>query len=248
MIPFIAIHLSAPLIAFGGAMVDNRGVIRPFPALSMVTGLLANALGYRHADGAALQRLQDRLQLGVRCDYAGDSLCDFQTVQLDQDFLNADKVGWTTRGAIEARGGGEKKTHLRYRDYWADASYTAVVRLNPAEEEPCLEAIADALQRPARPLFIGRKNCLPTQPLFGGIIEAESLEKALHHAPLCWHAKKLAQKESVPFQRDGWLAVNSDHSPFYELTPVCDERDWSNQIHCGRRYLNQISIEIGEIL
>jgi CRISPR-associated Cas5-like protein len=40
-------RLEAPLMAFGGETIDNYGVIRDFPALSMVTGLFANALGYR---------------------------------------------------------------------------------------------------------------------------------------------------------------------------------------------------------
>ena len=32
-------------MAFGGETIDNLGVIRPFPAVSMLTGLFANALG-----------------------------------------------------------------------------------------------------------------------------------------------------------------------------------------------------------
>jgi CRISPR system Cascade subunit CasD len=43
-------RLEAPLMAFGGEAIDNYGVIRDFPALSMVTGLLANALGYRREE------------------------------------------------------------------------------------------------------------------------------------------------------------------------------------------------------
>ena len=34
-------------MAFGGEAIDNLGVIREFPAASMVTGLAANALGWR---------------------------------------------------------------------------------------------------------------------------------------------------------------------------------------------------------
>jgi CRISPR-associated Cas5-like protein len=43
-------RLEAPLMAFGGETIDNYGVIRDFPALSMVTGLFANALGYRREE------------------------------------------------------------------------------------------------------------------------------------------------------------------------------------------------------
>ena len=43
---YLVLRLASPLIAFGGEAIDNLGVIRDFPALSMLTGLLANALGY----------------------------------------------------------------------------------------------------------------------------------------------------------------------------------------------------------
>ena len=47
MAPHILIRLEAPLMAFGREMVDARGQIREFPGASMLTGLIANALGFR---------------------------------------------------------------------------------------------------------------------------------------------------------------------------------------------------------
>jgi CRISPR-associated Cas5-like protein len=46
MARYLLLRLSSPLIAFGGETIDNFGVIRDFPALSMITGLIANALGW----------------------------------------------------------------------------------------------------------------------------------------------------------------------------------------------------------
>ena len=43
----LILRLEAPLMAFGGETIDNYGVIRRFPSASMLTGLLANALGLR---------------------------------------------------------------------------------------------------------------------------------------------------------------------------------------------------------
>ena len=40
------VRLESPLMAFGGETVDHFGVTRRFPALSMLTGLFANALGW----------------------------------------------------------------------------------------------------------------------------------------------------------------------------------------------------------
>ena len=42
---WLVLHLEAPLLAFGGVAIDQIGIIRDFPAASMLTGLLANALG-----------------------------------------------------------------------------------------------------------------------------------------------------------------------------------------------------------
>ena len=43
----LTLRLESPLMAFGGAIVDNLGVIRSFPSVSKLTGLLANALEVR---------------------------------------------------------------------------------------------------------------------------------------------------------------------------------------------------------
>ena len=61
MARYLLLRLEAPLIAFGGETIDNFGVIRDFPALSMITGLFANALGWRREDCELHDRLQDRL-------------------------------------------------------------------------------------------------------------------------------------------------------------------------------------------
>lgn len=117
----LLLRFDAPLMSFGAPAVDNRRVIQEMPALSQVVGLLGNALGYDHADGDALSRLQTRLRLGSRADRPGEALVDYQTVDLGQDFLS--EPGWTTRGKPEVRGGGfSKGTHIRYRHFWADAA------------------------------------------------------------------------------------------------------------------------------
>ena len=93
-------RLEAPLMACGGETIDNYGVIRPFPAVSMLTGLLANALGWRRIEGERHQRLQDRLVFAARIDRepAGHArLQDYQTARLTS------AKHWTTREKPEGR-------------------------------------------------------------------------------------------------------------------------------------------------
>lgn len=219
----LLMRLEAPLIAFGGETIDNYGVIRDFPALSMVTGLLANALGYRREESGLHDRLQARLVVGARLDREVQRLTDFQTAQLGKD----DK-GWTTWGMPEERRGGAdsyKSPHLRYRDYHASLNVLVALRLEPAAESPSLDDLAHALDHPARPLFIGRKTCLPSRRVFAGWHEAENVLAALQSAQLPDKAIRL--RVQWP---DGEGALAGDR-----LLDLCDERNWRSGVHGGWR-------------
>ena len=219
----LLIRLSSPLIAFGGETIDNFGVIRDFPALSMVTGLIANALGWDRGDDALHNQLQERLRLGTRLESPGSRLTDFQTAQLGA----ADKA-WTTWGAVEERRGGAASydsPHLRFRDYHADITALLAVRLDPADDAPTLEEVARALDRPQRPLFIGRKPCMPIGRLVAGWVDADSVLQALQLAP---------PSNSSHGLRAQW-PDGEGQLPGDRLVDVCDERNWTSGVHGGWR-------------
>jgi CRISPR system Cascade subunit CasD len=220
----LLIRLQAPLIAFGGETIDNYGVIRDFPALSMVTGLMANALGWDRGDDTLHNRLQERMVMGARLEADGERLVDFQTAQ-----LQAKDKGWTTRGVVEERAGGAGTyagPHLRYRHYHADMNVLVALRLQSAEESPTLDDLASALDKPARPLFVGRKNCLPTDRLMAGWVEADNILSALQLAePALSHNVRAQWPDGegrLPGQQDRTL-------------DVCDERNWTSGVHGGWR-------------
>lgn len=219
----LLLRLEAPLMAFGGETIDNLGVIRDFPAQSMFTGLIANALGWRREDAEEHDRLQARLIFGARLDRTGLRVTDFQTAELRKD-----DCGWTSNGQPEGRAGGDgtyKGQHLRYRDFHADAAVLVALRLEPAEEAPTLDMVADALRRPARPLFLGRKPCLPTSPLFAGWCDAPDLLTALQKAaPLAPNTRP----------RVLWPAGEGELRGSRQVD-VCDERNWISGVHGGWR-------------
>jgi CRISPR system Cascade subunit CasD len=177
----LLLRLEAPLMAFGAVAVDAHGPVDDIPAPSLVTGLIANALGWDRTEAARLQRLQDRLVLAARRDREGERVPDFQTAELAHD----DK-GWTTHGSPEGRAGGAGTyagKHIRRRWYDADASVVVALRLDSPEEAPTLADVAAALDRPVRPLFLGRKPCLPAGRLVIGTVDAEHCHAALGLAP-----------------------------------------------------------------
>ncbi len=232
----LLLRLDAPLMSFGGVLVDQRGSTRECPSSSMLTGLIGNALGYRHGDHPKLNALQDRLRFAARRDRSGRRLTDYQTVDLGQQFMHG---GWTTRGAPEGREGGSAKrgTHIRYRDYLVDAVYTVALRLDPADLEPTLESVGRALDRPARPLFIGRKTCLPATRLVLNFVEATSLTEALATCP------SIGTRSDSDVEFTAWWPAGEDDEPEGIEMPVHDQRDWANQIHAGRRFIRTGQLE-----
>ena len=236
----LILNLEAPIMAFGGEMIDNLGVTRWFPSASMLTGLLASSLGWRRTDRGMHQRLQDRLVFAARIDrepQGGVRLRDFQTAQ-----LGGRDRGWTTRGRPEGRSGGANTylaPHLRYRDYFADMRVTVAMRLQPEDESPDLVGLGSALDQPARPLFIGRKPCLPSVPLLVGTIEAETALAALIdtavEAGTYAHASVRLQwpdGEGVPDIRPANTAM------------ITDQRNWVSGLHGGGRLVCEGSLSI----
>ena len=114
---WLVLRLEAPLIAFGDVTIDHVGAIRDYPAASMLTGLIANAMGWERTNWQAHQVLQDRLVFAARRERESlGILTDTQNAQIDQ----SDR-GWTTSGKPEGRAGTSYDApHRRLRDYHSD--------------------------------------------------------------------------------------------------------------------------------
>jgi CRISPR system Cascade subunit CasD len=236
----LILRLDAPLISFGAPIIDRHGKVQSYPALSMIAGMLGNALGYDHGDFDKLESLQNRLRYASRQDRAGQEIQDYQTVDLSQEFM-LDQNAWTTQGWLDKRKGGRssKGTHIRLRDYRADSVHTIALTLSPADDTPSLDDLEQAIQFPERPLFIGRKTCLPAGSLFLKRMQCESLTEALQRAPL---SDRADQRDRFPAW---WPLDGGENQLKAEMEqPVTDRRDWKNQIHVGERWIAWGEIEI----
>lgn len=221
----LILRLEGPLMSFGDVAIDEIRPTRRLPTRSMLTGLLANALGYAHRDVDALDRLQERLRFAARLDREGEGLVDFQTAELSQH----DPI-WTSRG-VPAERAGDAKSYtgpaLRWRHYRADAAATVALKLTPAREQPDLTAVESALRRPERPLFIGRKGCPPSRPLLDRPVEAESLVAALERVASrdveAAATVVVLETEDEPGEPEADRAI-----------AVADRRDWRLGLHAGQ--------------
>jgi CRISPR system Cascade subunit CasD len=232
----LLMRLDAPLMSFGAPIVDQHGITGDVPLPSMIAGLLANALGFLRTDSDRLQRLQDRLVLAARWDREGERVRDFQTAE-----LKANDRGWTTHGNPEGRAGGAGTyagKHIRYRWYQADGAMTVALRLEPAAEPPSLQDLSEVLARPARPLFIGRKSCLPGMPIMSGFIEAATVLDAVAAAPL---ADGCAVGVYTVFWPEG-----EGERPHSERRLIEGRRNWLSGVHGGSEVWYRSEIHVSE--
>lgn len=229
----LLLKLRGPMISFGAPMIDEYGFTHPHPTQSMITGLTANALGIDRSETAYLTRLQNSIIYACREDKTGRKMTDFQTVDLGQPHLLAkgktNTSAWRakTRGVHFRGGGSSDGTHIRYRDYWADALYTVAL----ISEDDVLNTvrIAHAFKAPERPLFIGRKCCVPSRPIFHKLATTneegiESLISVLQNEP--------ADEQTCAFW---WPAT--DNRPGVHQIELSDQRDFKKDCHTGSRIL-----------
>ncbi len=152
----LVLRLAGPLQSWGLQSQFNRRATGSEPTKSGIVGLLAAACGRRRAEP-----IEDLLglELGVRTDQPGSLLRDFHTV--------SDLFGRALPSAAAGRMGVQrptspaKYTHVTERFYLQDAVFTAAV----GGERNFLLGLRDALLYPAFPLALGRRSCIPTQPL-----------------------------------------------------------------------------------
>ncbi len=148
----LLLRLAGPMQSWGDSSRFTRRDTRHEPTKSGVLGLLAAAEGRpREADVSDLARLR----FGVRIDQPGRLVRDFQT-------------------AIRWQDPRHPAMPLSYRYYLADAVFLAGVE-GPSE---IIAALAQALERPAYPLYLGRRAC-PTEGRVSLGVREASLEDAL---------------------------------------------------------------------
>ena len=180
---FLLLWLESPLQSWGADSKFGRRDSLPFPTKSGITGLLLCALGASGEQKELLSKLAHLRQTVVS--YARSEktkkkdreplLLDFHMVGSGYD----DKNPWEsllipkTSEGKKAVGGGTKMT---YRYYLQDARFAVVLEV-PAESEA---GFAEALRYPVYDIYLGRKNCVPTDFIYRGTFESEeaALQKA----------------------------------------------------------------------
>lgn len=165
--------LAGPLQSWGADSRFTERKTRREPTKSGVIGLVAAAMGIQREDDIGC--FSD-VRMGVRIDCAG---------ALERDFQTAARRSWDTETQTWTR-----MVHKKgimppsHRFYLTDAVF--VVGLEG--EDGLLAQAAEALHRPAFPLYLGRRSCPPARPVFHALETNKSLMECLVEVP--WQAPR----------------------------------------------------------
>jgi CRISPR system Cascade subunit CasD len=208
----ILMRLVGPMQSWG--TTPDRKVFRgtdSHPSKSGVIGMICSAMGADRSDDALVASLA-LLRFGTRVDREGSIMTDFQVAGVPltaaQATIGSFDTIWGTidvsRERLQSRTASGRLTEqnsVTRRQYLTGAIFLAGLEGDP----DVLGACAAALRDPARPLFLGRKCCPPTQPPLIGIYQ-NGLEEALSsHPPMV--ARRGAISVRLIIESDRGLAV-----------------------------------------
>jgi CRISPR system Cascade subunit CasD len=185
MTAFLLATLYAPMASWGDIAVGERRTSWDRPSRSAVLGLVAAALGIERQDQDSHDALDQGYGVAVRVDAPGQVMVDYHTAQVLPQ-AEVKRIRPRTRGDLIRHGERHHKlnTILSWRELRVDAAYTLALWARENARWP-LQALADALQAPAFPLYAGRKANVLAWPLLPEVVEAPSLAAALaRRAPL----------------------------------------------------------------
>lgn len=188
--PLLILRLEGALQSWGEQSKWDFRDSAALPTKSGVVGLLGCALGLERGD-PALAELSEAITLAIRADRSGSRTVDFQTVT-GSPLLNA-------MGKQKSTG----NTIISQRAYLQDACFTVFLETDGTWRT----RIAAALRDPKWPLYLGRKSCVPSRPVY----EAESadytsLEDAVRRYPPAERADK-----AMSYELEGETSALSSH-------------------------------------
>lgn len=173
----LALYLRAPLQSWGASSkFGDRGTLDA-PTRSGLTGLLAAACGVDKNDEA---RDRDWLARAARLSFEvvgfkrGDRMTDYHTVGARYDKDDP----WQKRMIPTNAKDGKPKDNATetHRAYLSDSVFGAVL----SGDDALVAEMAAALENPVWGVWLGRKSCIPTEPVFAGVFEsAEAAHAAL---------------------------------------------------------------------
>ncbi|MFE5036903.1 type I-E CRISPR-associated protein Cas5/CasD [Streptomyces sp. NPDC056683] len=175
----LLLRLAGVLSAYGTDTAFTRRGTQPHPTRSALIGMFAAAAGRPRDQALGPLDLPGRpsytdLAFTIRVDAPGTPHTDFHTTgsaRPRHEQLRTSKGGRRPEG---------KTTHVTRRHYLADACFTVAVH----GPDALITYLAHTLEHPHFAPYLGRRACVPDEPLVLTPPLTDPLTHLLHHAPL----------------------------------------------------------------
>jgi len=186
--PYLLLWLEAPLQSWGFDSKFGRRETLKFPTRSGVVGLVCSALGAGGEQRELLAEFSSLRQTVIsfvrsRQTENGKQKLDREPLLRDFQMVGSgydDRDPWMSLMIPKTISGGKSVgggTKMTYRFYLQDTFFAVIFEALPQRS---LE-IAEALRNPVWDLYLGRKNCVPTDFIYRGTFETqEEAEKSAY--------------------------------------------------------------------
>ncbi|MBI5971366.1 MAG: type I-E CRISPR-associated protein Cas5/CasD [Deltaproteobacteria bacterium] len=149
-------RLAGPMQSWGTSSRLQLRRTDAYPSKSGVLGMVLCAMGVKRENSDTALEPLNRLLMGVRVDRSGTLDWDYHTAGAKIGIRRAD-------GKIkETASTHEYETLLSRRQYLYDASFLVALH----GDADTITACARDMENPTWPLFLGRKCCIPAEPVF----------------------------------------------------------------------------------
>ncbi|MFJ9908071.1 type I-E CRISPR-associated protein Cas5/CasD [Streptomyces sp. NPDC101152] len=189
----LLLRLAGVLSAYGTDTAFTRRGTQPHPTRSALIGMFAAAAGRPRDQALDPLDLPGRpsytdLAFTIRIDTPGTPYTDFHTTGSARPRHEQLR---TSKGGRRAEG---KNTHVTRRHYLTDACFTVAVHGSPA----LITYLAHTLEHPHFAPYLGRRACVPDEPLVLTPPLTDPLTHLLKHAPLTLPAPPGPDDDRIP--------------------------------------------------
>lgn len=174
---YLIFQLQAPISAWGDTAVGEYRPTANYPSESALIGLLGAALGLDRAEEQRHQSLATELRFAIGVQSSGRLLRDYHTAQVPGRVQLKNRPHRTRRDEL-CIPKEDLNTILSTRDYRQDMACLIAIQTTP-EATLQLSDLAQAIQQPKFVLYLGRKSCPPSVPLWPQILEAANALQAM---------------------------------------------------------------------
>ena len=214
---YILLWLESPLQSWGDNAKFTHKQTLNFPTKSAVLGIILASMGRKGEQHELLKAFSStdmQVYAFSRTKEAAPKLFDFQTI--GSGYNRSDKFQNLCIPKKSDGKNGDFDTSIIHKYYLQDAIFAVALEV----PNDYLDEVMDGLKQPVYSVFLGRKNCVPTEFIFQGVFAEQVQAKQ--------HSYELAQVKNIEPKFEVIQGIHSSN-------PNCV------------KYINDVPLQFGKI-